>query len=191
MRYGELPPTDVPALMIWASTGPAIPLFLCCLPLGPWSSPFHILVLVLSLTWGAPLHLWRNFWRPPVKRGGERAPLAVIFKCKHPRSPAAGARRERSYVKCNSLFRLSAFCTEQMWRVGLALMKPCGYLWKPTSEDLLKENCASVFGLSQICARKHNQFQRDEMYFYCWTCAEMLFKRIQRVTHQRVFVLVF
>lgn len=48
MWFGKLPPTDVPALMIWASTVPAIPLFLCCLPLGPWSSLFHILVLVLA-----------------------------------------------------------------------------------------------------------------------------------------------
>lgn len=30
-----------------ASTLTAIPLFLCYLPLGPWSSPFHILVSVL------------------------------------------------------------------------------------------------------------------------------------------------
>lgn len=43
-----LPPTDVPALMIWAITVSAVPLFLCCLPLGPWSSLFHILVLVLT-----------------------------------------------------------------------------------------------------------------------------------------------
>lgn len=75
-----------------------------------------------------------------------------------------------------------------MWRVGLALMKPCGYLWKPTSEDLLKENYTSVFGLSQICAPKHNQFQRDEMYFLLlFMCVEMLFKRIQSDTPKSVF----
>lgn len=61
-------------------------------------------------------------------------------------------------------------------------------LWRSPERKLRK---CFFFGLSQICARKHNQFQRDEMYFYCRTCAAMLFKRIPGVTHQRVFVLVF
>lgn len=92
-----------------------------------------------SLTWGTPLHLWRNIRSPPAKRRGAGTPLAVIFKCKHPCSPAVGAQRERSYIKCNSLFRLSAFCTKQMWRVGLVLMKPCGYLWKRPLKIFWKE----------------------------------------------------
>lgn len=97
-----------------------------------------------SLTWGTPLHLWRNFQSPPAKCRGEGTPLAVIFKCKHPRSPAVGARRERSYIKCNSLFRLSAFCKTDVacwvwpWWSHTVIYgnRPLKIFWKETTQVL-------------------------------------------------------
>lgn len=110
------PPPDVPALMIWASTVPAIPLFLCFLPLGPWSSLFHILVLVLT-NLGHSSPSVKELSEPASEKRRWTHTFSCHFQVQTSSLSCCGSSTGEQLYKCNSLFCLSAFCTKHMWHL--------------------------------------------------------------------------